>query len=182
MKKIQEARKRMMDAGSGSVGGGGGGGTEAKKSSHSYSHSRMNACDINGEEFQIVCEELWIDFKSWMNHHDNLNNCVSKTRAVVASNWMKIVSVLVFLIWFRWYIGAGKEACSYGVGYGVFSFVCEVLRHMGEFVAALVLMVSGFCVGLLPLIVCVCFYEFKDAFPDPAEAEAEDEDGHLKKE
>jgi len=199
MKKIQEARKRMMDVGGaaasdaradafGAGGGGGGGGTETKRSSHSYSHShshsRMNACDINGEEFQIVCEELWVDFKSWMNHHDNLNNCVSKTRAVVASNWMKIVSVLVFLIWFRWYIGTGKEACSYGVGYGVFSFVCEVLRHMGEFVAALVLMVSGFCVGLLPLIVCVCFYEFKDAFPDPAEDEAEDEaeDGHLKKE
>lgn len=180
MKKIQEARKRMMDAGSGS----GGSGTETKRSSRSYSHSRMNACDVNGEEFQIVCEELWVDFKSWMNHHDNLNNCVSKARAAIASNWMKIVSVLVFLIWFRWYVGAGKEACSYGVGYGVFSFVCEVLRHMGEFVAALVLMVSGFCVGLLPLIVCVCFYEFKDAFPDPAEVEDEDDenDGHLKKE
>jgi hypothetical protein len=58
---------------------------------------------------------------------------------------------------------------------------------MGEFVAALVLMVSGFCVGLLPLIVCVCFYEFKDAFPDPEEDEDEDEDSdaradHLKKE
>lgn len=185
MRKIQEARKRMMDAGAGS----GGGVTETKRSSYSQSqsHSRMNACDINGEEFQIVCEELWVDFKSWMNHHDNLNNCVSKARAAIASNWMKIVSVLVFLIWFRWYIGSGKEACSYGVGYGVFSFVCEVLRHMGEFVAALVLMVSGFCVGLLPLIVCVCFYEFKDAFPDPAEdddadADADARSDHLKKE
>lgn len=178
MKKIQEARKRMMVAGS--VGGGG---TETKKSSHSYSYSqsRMNACDINGEEFQIVCEELWVDFKSWMNHHDNLNNCVSKARAAIASNRMTIVSVLVFLIWFRWYVGAGKEACSYGVGYGVFSFVCEVLRHMGEFVAALVLMVSGFCVGLLPIIACVCLYEFKDAFPDPAEDEDDENDGHLKK-
>lgn len=190
MKKIQEARKRMMaDAGAGGGADAGAGGTETKRSSYSQSqsqsHSRMNACDINGEEFQIVCEELWVDFKSWMNHHDNLNNCVNKARAAIASKWMTIVSVLVFLIWFRWYIGSGKEACSYGVGYGVFSFVCEVLRHMGEFVAALVLMVSGFCVGILPLIVCVCFYEFKDAFPDPEEDEDEDADArsdHLKKE
>ena len=176
MKKIQEARKRMMAAGSGSGSGSGGGGTEIKRSSK----SRMNACDINGEEFQIVCEELWVDFKSWMNHHDNLSNCVSKARAVVASKSRTIVSVLVFLIWFRWYIGGGKEACSYGFGYGVFSFMCEVLRHMGEFVAALVLMFIGFCVGLLPLIVCICFYEFKDAFPDPEDDD--DDDEHLKKE
>jgi hypothetical protein len=179
MKKIQEARKRMM-AGGGAAGAGGAvagaGGTETKRSSN----SRMNACDINGEEFQIVCEELWVDFKSWMNHHDSLSNCVSKARAAVANKCMTIVSVLVFLIWFRWYVGAGKEACSYGVGYGVFSFVCEVLRHMGEFVAALVLMFIGFCVGLLPLIVCICFSEFKDAFPDPEDDD--DDDERLKKE
>ena len=187
MKKIQDARRRLMAsrAGGGSAGGtAAGGSTETKMSSN----SRMNACDINGEEFQIVCEELWIDFKSWVNHRENLSNCVSKARAVVASNWIKIIPVLVFLIWFRWYIGSGKEACSYGFGYGVFSFICEVLRYAGEFVAALILMFIGFCVGLLPIIVCVCFYEFKDAFPDPeeddadADADADARTGHLKKE
>ena len=28
-----------------------------------YNNSRINACDVTGEEFKIVCEELWIDFK-----------------------------------------------------------------------------------------------------------------------
>jgi hypothetical protein len=75
MKKIQEARKHMMTSDSG--------GGENRRS------SRMNACDITGEEFQIVCEELWIDFKSCVNHRENLSNCVSEARAVVASKWMK---------------------------------------------------------------------------------------------
>jgi hypothetical protein len=176
MKKIQEARKRMM-----MVGGGGGGGSENERS------ARMNACDLNGEEFQIVCEELWIDFRRWVNHNENVSDCISKVRAAFVSYWAPIWLTVGFLMLFRWYVGAGKDACSYGVGYGVFSFTCEVLRHLGELVAALLLMFIAFCVGIVPMLLCVCFYEFNDAFPDPEgdEDDVDDDDddsGHVKKE
>jgi prolipoprotein diacylglyceryltransferase len=87
--------------------------------------------------------------------------------------------VIGILIWFRWYMGAGKDACSYGFGYGVFSFVCEVMRYMGELAFVLLLMVIGVCTGLLPIIVCLCIYEFNDTFPDP---DSDGDDEHLKKE
>ena len=158
-------------------------GTESKRS------SRTNACDLNGEEFQIVCEELWIDFKSWVNNHNNFSDGVNKVHVAVVSNWRAICLNIVFLVWFRWYIGVGKEACAYSLGYGVFSFVCEVLRYVGEFVSAIILMFIGFCVGIMPVVVCVCFYEFKDAFPDPDEVDSntdeddsDTDDEHLKKE
>jgi hypothetical protein len=171
MKKIQEARKHMMA-----------GGGENERS------ARMNACDLNGEEFQIVCEELWIDFRRWVNHTKNLTDCIDTVREAFVRIWTPTCLILGFLMWFRWYVGAGKDACSYGVGYGVFSFTCEVLRHLGEFVAALLLMFIGFCVGILPMLLCVCFYEFNDAFPDPegdegaSDADADDGAGHVKKE
>ena len=146
--------------------------------------SRADACDLDGDEFKIVCEELWTDFSKWVNHHKNMNNCMRKVRAAFVSYWALIWLTLGFLMWFRWYIGAGKEACSHGVGYGVFSFACEVLRHLGELVAAILLMFIAFCVGLLPMIVCLCIYEFKDTFPDPDGDEDDDDDDvdHLKKE
>lgn len=177
MRKIHEARKRMT------ADCGGANGTE------SYRSSRMNACDLTGDEFQIVCEELWIDFRRWVNHQKNLSDCIDTVREAVVSYWTPIWLILGFLMLFRWYVGAGKDACSYGVGYGVFSFTCEVLRHLGELVAALLLMFIGFCVGILPMLVCVCFYEFNDTFPDPdgddtdedAE-EGDDDSGHVKKE
>ena len=63
--------------------------------------------------------------------------------------------------------------------------VCSV----GEFVSAIILMFIGFCVGIMPVVVCVCFYEFKDAFPDPDEVDSntdeddsDTDDEHLKKE
>ena len=184
MKKIQEARKHMM-AGGGSGGGSGHGQTDRS--------ARMNACDLTGEEFQIVCEELWIDFRRWVNHNENLSDCIDTAREAFVRNWAPIWLMVGFLMLFRWYVGAGKDACSYGVGYGVFSFTCEVLRHLGEFVAALLLMFIGFCVGIVPMLLCVCFYEFNDAFPDPEgdedevddEADEEGDDdgsGHVKKE
>ena len=180
MKKIQDARRRMM------AGGFGGRVVEKKKSSNTnaYSNSRMNACDLTGEDFQIVCEELWIDFNSWVNHRSNFRDCVVKVRDAVVSKWSVVAPILVFLMWFRWYVGAGKDACSYSLGYGIFSFTCEVLRHLGEIIAISIMMLIGFCVGLTPIVACICIYEFKDAFPDPAEAEAEDDDNdsHLKKE
>ena len=176
MKKIQEARKRMM-----TVGGGGGGDGGAYENDRS---ARMNACDLNGEEFQIVCEELWIDFRRWVNHQKNLSDCIDTVREAFVRNWTPTCLIIGFLMLFRWYVGAGKDACSYGVGYGVFSFTCEVLRHLGEFVAALLLMIIGFCVGILPMLVCVCFYEFNDTFPDPDADDVDDEadSEHIKKE
>ena len=175
MKKIHEARKNMT------AGGGSGGGDDGGQN---YRSARMNACDLTGEEFQIVCEELWIDFNSWVNHQPNFRDCVARVRDAIVSKWSVVAPILVFLMWFRWYIGAGKDACSYSLGYGMFSFVCEILRHLGEIIAISIMMLIGFCVGLTPIVACICVYEFKDAFPDPAEAEAEDydNDGHLKKE
>jgi len=179
MRKIQEARMRMISG----AGAGGGAGAEKNKRS-----SRADACDLDGDEFKIVCEELWIDFRKWVNHHENMRDCIDTVRAAFVSYWAPIWLTLGFLMWFRWYVGAGKDACSYGVGYGVFSFTCEVLRHLGEIVGAFILMIIGFCVGMVPMLVCVCFYEFNDAFPDPEgegedeEAGDEDDSGHVKKE
>lgn len=178
MKKIWEARKRMI-----SGAGAGAGGAEKNKRS-----SRADACDLDGDEFKIVCEELWIDFRKWVNHNENVSDCMGKVRAAFVSYWALIWVILGFLMWFRWYIGAGKDACSHGVGYGVFSFACEVLRHLGEIVGAFILMIIGFCVGMVPMIVLLCIYEFKDTFPDPDgdgdgddDADGKDAD-HLKKE
>jgi hypothetical protein len=185
MEKIRDAHERsqatMAGGGVGVGGGAGGAGDDQPKIS-----SRMRACDLNSEEFQIVCEELWIDFKSWVGHHENLTNCMSKVCNAVVRNWMSICFTLGFLLWFRWYIGPGKNACSFGFGYGIFSFICEILRYLGHADVALFLIVIGACVGLLPLVVGVCVYEFNDAFPDPdvdADADADDSGGdHLKKE
>ena len=164
-------------------GAGAGGGAGAEKNKRS---SRADACDLDGDEFKIVCEELWIDFRKWVNHHENMSDCIDKVRAAFVSYWAPFCLMLGFLMWFRWYIGAGKDACSYGVGYGVFSFTCEVLRHLGEIVGAFILMIIGFCVGMVPMLVCICFYEFNDAFPDPEgegdDDEAGDDAGHVKKE
>jgi len=176
MKKILEARKHMTAGG----GSGGSGGQNDRS-------ARMNACDLNGEEFQIVCEELWIDFRRWVNHQKNLSDCIDTVREAFVRNWTPSCLIIGFLMLFRWYVGAGKDACSYGVGYGVFSFTCEVLRHLGELVAALLLMFIAFCVGIVPMLVCVCFYEFNDTFPDPDADDADDADDeadseHIKKE
>jgi hypothetical protein len=55
---------------------------------------------------------------------------------------------------------------------------------LGHAVVASFLIVIGACVGLLPLVVGVCVYEFNDAFPDPdVDADADNSGGgHLKKE
>ena len=146
----------------------------------------MNSCDITGEEFQIVCEELWIDFNLWVSHHKNLTNSASILRSAVSRNLYAILFVAFFAVLFRWYVGAGRDACSYGFGYGVFSFTCEVLRYLGEIVVILLMSVVGFCVGMLPLVIVVIVYEFNEAFPRGGEEDedTDDEDGvnHLKKE
>lgn len=188
MNKILEAHKRMSQSQSQSQSD-----AENKGSSRS---SRANACDLNGEEFAIVCEELWIDFKMWVNHNKNASDCFEKARATIASYWTPLWLTFACLIWFRWYMGAGKDACSYSFGYGVFSFACEVMRYLGEFMFVLLMMVTGLCAGLLPIIACLCIYEFNDTFPDPEDTEHDDvsdasdmdvdvdarDSGHLKKE
>ena len=169
-KIIEANRKREM---------GGGGGSGVVENNSGSRSSRADVCDVNGEEFKIVCEELWVDFKTWINHNKNASDCITKVRATVAKYWRPMWLVIGILIWFRWYMGAGKDACSYSFGYGVFSFVCEIMRYMGELAFVLLLMVIGVCTGLLPIIVCLCMYEFNDTFPDP------DGDGggeHVKKE
>ena len=156
-----------------------------------YNNSRINACDVTGEEFKIVCEELWMDFRKWTKQYENLTNTASIFRRVVMRMRFAILFVLLFAVWFRWYVGAGKDACSYGFGYGVFSFVCEVLRHFGEIVAIVFTSFIALCVGLSPFVIGACILEYDEAFPDPeekkeaeaeAEAEAGKEVGHLKKE
>ena len=155
-----------------------------------YNNSRINACDVTGEEFNIVCEELWIDFKKWTERHENLTNTASMFRRAVMRMRFAILFALLSAVWFRWYVGAGKDACSYGFGYGVFSFVCEVLRHFGEIVAIVFTSFIALCVGLSPFVIGACILEYDEAFPDPEEekeeqeeeAEAGKEVGHLKKE
>lgn len=139
---------------------------------------RINACDLTGEEFAIVCEELWIDFKSWTNHHENMRDSISKVHSRVVNNRFAILVVCMFLVWFRWYMGAGREACAkFSVGGIMLSFVCELFRYVGEALVGMFLGVIGFCVGILPLLVCICVYEFQDAFPDPEETEDDESDG-----
>ena len=167
-KIIETNRKREMGGGSGVV--------ENNSGSRS---SRADVCDVNGEEFKIVCEELWVDFKTWVNHNKNVSDCITKVRATVAKFWRPMWLVIGILIWFRWYIGAGKDACSYSFGYGVFSFVCEMMRYIGELAFVLLLMIMGVCAGLLPIIVCLCMYEFNDTFPDP---DGDGDGEHVKKE
>ena len=169
-----------------------------------YNNSRINACDVTGEEFKIVCEELWVDFKKWTKHHENFTNPASVFCRAVIRMRFAILFVLLFAVWFRWYVGAGKDACSYGFGYGVLSFVCEVLRHFGEIVAIGFMSFIALCVGLSPFVIGACILEYDEAFPDPDDKkkeeqeeteeaeeaeEAEDEQeytsadvGHLKKE
>jgi hypothetical protein len=161
MEKIRDARKRMV--------------AEPKDQSPNTS-SQINSCDMTGKEFQIVCEELWIDFKTWVNHDEKCRSCLSKVCNAVVRNWMYIYFAALFLLWFRWYIGPGKNACSFGFGYGVFSFVCEILRQLSNVVIIILLTFIIICVGLAPIVVGVCIYEFNDAFPRPHADDTEDDE------
>ena len=141
---------------------------------------RINACDLTGQEFAIVCEEIWVDFKTWINHHENMKNCVAKTRSTFSKNLIIVMFAIALIIGFRWYMGGGKEACAkFSVAGVVLSFVCELFRYLGEAFLGMFLGIIGFCVGILPLIACVCIFESKNAFPDPL-PEAEETTEHEK--
>ena len=148
MKKFYEAKMKMKGVGRGGVDGFGG---------HDY-----DITDMTDQDVAIVCEELWIDLKRWIGLHKNLCYCGEKVYKSVARNLVILSCIAAFLITFRWYVGAGKDACSYGVGWGAFSLICEVMRYAGEFMLAALIGICGFCCGLLPIIVCVCVYEGVD--------------------
>ena len=166
MKKMQDgaaAMKKVLDAdgcagGDGGDGGAGGAGVGGG-SSNGLGHT---GCDMTGDEFMIVCEELWVDFKKWANHHENVSQSFLKTRNFVARYYTTMLLTAIFFIWFRWYIGAGKEACDRGFGIGLCSFICEVARNLGEIIVGIILGIGGFCAGLLPLLLGVCVYEIKN--------------------
>jgi hypothetical protein len=129
---------------------------------------RIEACDVTSDQFKIVCEELWVDFKTWVTYHENMKNSLTKTRTAFKRNLAMILFVFAFLICFRWYIGGGREACArFSVSGIILNFVCKLFRYLGEALLGILLGIMGFCVGILPLVVCVCVFEFTDAFPDP---------------
>ena len=63
-----------------------------------YNNSRINACDVTGEEFKIVCEELWVDFKKWTKHHENFTNPASVFCRAVIRMRFAILFVLLFAV------------------------------------------------------------------------------------
>jgi len=132
---------------------------------------RIEACDVTSDQFKIVCEELWVDFKSWVTYHENMKNSLTKTHYAFKRNLAMILFVFAFLICFRWYIGGGREACArFSVSGIILNFVCKLFRYLGEALLGILMGIMGFCVGILPLVVCVCVFEFRDAFPDPVPA------------
>jgi hypothetical protein len=152
MKKMQDgaaAMKKVLD-GDGCAGGG---------SSIGLGHT---GCDMTGDEFMIVCEELWVDFKLWANRDENVSRSFLKTRNFVARYYTTMLLTAIFFIWFRWYIGGGKEACDRGFGIGLCSFICEVARNLGEIIVGIILGIGGFCTGLFPILLGVCVYEIKN--------------------
>ena len=176
MKKFYEAKMKMKGVGSGGSGGsggvvgggsgsvgrggvvGGGRGSVGRGSVGRGGHD-YDITDMTDQDIAIVCEELWVDLKKWVGLHKNLCCCGEKVYKSVVRNLAMLLCIAALLITFRWYVGAGKDACSYGFGWGMFSFMCEVMRYAGEFLLAALIGICGFCCGLLPIIVCVCVYE-----------------------
>lgn len=164
MKKFYEAKMKMKGVGGVVSGGSGGGGSAGRGGvvgggrggfgGHDY-----DITDMTDQDIAIVCEELWVDLKKWVGLHKNLCCCGEKVYKSVVRNLAMLLCIAALLITFRWYVGAGKDACSYGFGWGMFSFMCEVMRYAGEFLLAALIGICGFCCGLLPIIVCVCVYE-----------------------
>ncbi len=148
MTKMYEARRKMrkvyIDSGNG--------GTSTDKFD-------FDITNMTGKDVEIVCEELWVDFKTWVNGRNNLCDCAEKVCLYLSRNWVALLWGALVMIAFRWYIGAGKDACAYGFGWGAVSLICEVMRHLGEILLAALTMICGFCCAMLPVIMCACIYE-----------------------
>ena len=146
MKKMHEAMGRMRKIG-------------VAEGSVDCDKIDFDVTNMTDEDIAIVCEELWIDLKSWIGTKNNLCSCTEKALKTISRHWSTILFVIGFMIAFRWYVGAGKDACSYGVGWGVLSFVCEVMRNLGEVLLVMLVCISGFCFVLFIIIMGICFYE-----------------------
>ena len=147
MARMNAAAKRGRHGESGRDGGSGG------------SVGYFDMSDMTDKDIAIVCEELWLDIKLWVGHDTNLYSCGEKVRLFISRNWLAMLYVVLCMIMFRWYVGGGKDACAYGVGWGAFSLVCEMMRYIGEVFMGVLLGICGFCCGVLPIIVCGCFHE-----------------------
>ena len=115
--------------------------------------------DMTEKDIAIVCEELWVDFNTWINQQKNVCDCAEKVYVYLSRNWATLLCIALSMIAFRWYIGAGKDACTYGFGWGAVSLICEVMRHVGEIMLAVMMILCGLCCGMLPVITCACIYE-----------------------
>ena len=157
----------------GSDGAGGAGGTN--KDNDDYDNNGdIDVTNMTKEDISIVCEELWVDFKTWINGRNNVCDCTEKVCLYLSRNWVVLLCGALFMIAFRWYIGAGKDACAYGFGWGAVSLICEVMRHLGEILLAALTMICGFCCATLPVIACACIYEAVNGEEDKG-AEVSDE-------
>jgi hypothetical protein len=150
MAKMYEARRKMKRV----YGDDGGGGNNKDDD-----NGDIDVTDMTKEDISIVCEELWVDFKTWINGRNNVCDCAEKVCLYLSRNWVALLWGALFMIAFRWYIGAGKDACAYGFGWGAVSLICEVMRHLGEILLAALTMICGFCCAMLPVIACACIYE-----------------------
>ena len=160
MKKMRDVRIKMramarMNAAA-KRGGHGGDGRDGRDGG---SVGYFDMSDMTDKDIAIVCEELWLDVKLWVGHDTNLYSCVEKARLFISLNWLALLCVVLFMIVFRWYVGGGKDACAYSIGWGAFSLVCEIMRYFGEVFMGVLLGICGFCCGVLPIIVCGCFHE-----------------------
>ena len=151
MKKMRDSRIKMRAAARMNA--------VAKSGGSGGSVEYFDMSDMTDKDIAIVCEELWVDIKLWVGHDTNLYSCGEKVRLFISRNWLAMLYVVLFMIVFRWYVGGGKEACASGVGWGAFSLVCEMMRYIGEVFIGVLLGICGWCCGVLPVIVCGCFYE-----------------------
>ena len=125
---------------------------EKKEEAENARDRRVNACDLTGHEFAIVCEELWV------NHRENTKNCLDKTGCAVKRNIGAILSV----------------SCLFPLVYGKLSRSMCWRDHV-EFcvrVVSLCWRSIGWSVSRYYRILCwhftfTCAYEYQDAFPGP---------------
>jgi hypothetical protein len=165
MKKMRDARVKMRTMATMAR-------TNAAAAAAKKGGDYFDMTDMTDKDIAIVCEELWLDIKTWVCHDTNLSSCGEKVRMFISRNRLALICFVLFMIVFRWYVGGGKEACAYGVGWGAFSLVCEMMRYFGEVFMGVLLGICGFCCGVSPIIMCGCFHEIVN-YNDEDNAEKE---------